>query len=75
MEGPNRLGSIMVMSRRNYRVFADIGTKSANFIRTPAILDTGAGPNFMCKDALPYGYETYLKLVPFPTYSMRAANA
>lgn len=51
----------MVLSRRGYKVFADISTTSANSVQNLTIFDTEAGPGLIRKNTLPIGYETYLK--------------
>lgn len=37
----------MIMARRNYKVYADIGSSKSLLSRRLAVLDTGAGPNFI----------------------------
>lgn len=54
----------MVMSPRYYKVFAVIGTKSADLVQSLTILYTITVPNFIREDRLPIGYETYPK--PYP---------
>lgn len=60
------------MSRLNYKVFSDICTTNASRVRTLKFLDTSAGPNFIRKDALTIGYETYLK--PGPLHNICGEN-
>lgn len=38
---------VMIMARRNYKVYADIGSSKSILSRRLAVLDTGAGPNFI----------------------------
>ena len=56
----------MIMARRNYKVYADLGLTPEFLAKQLAVLDTGAGPNFIHKDALPLGYERFLKQGPPP---------
>ena len=42
-----------MLKKRNYKVYADIGVDTRLLSRRVAILDTGAGPNFIHRDALP----------------------
>ena len=42
-----------MLKKRNYNVYADIGVDTRLLSRRVAILDTGAGPNFIHRDALP----------------------
>lgn len=48
--------AVMAMSRRNYKVYADMGITSRSTLRVCAVLDTGAGPNFVHRDKLPKGH-------------------
>ena len=41
--------------RRNYKVYADIGTQRNVLSRVLSVLDTGAGPNFIRRSMLPPG--------------------
>ena len=43
----------MLLAKRNYKVYADIGYGPSLTVRQVAALDTGAGPNFIRKDELP----------------------
>lgn len=45
--------SVMKMSKRNYKVYADIGVAKISTLLVCAILDNGAGPNFIHRDKLP----------------------
>ena len=63
---------ILVLARKNYKVFADIGTTAGLMSRVLSVLDTGAGPNLIRKSELPAGLET---LVSFgPTQDIGDAN-
>lgn len=57
---------VFVMSRRNYKVYADLGPDTQRLRRVLAILDTGAGPNFIRRSELPEGMEAHLKFGPLP---------
>ena len=66
------LEKILVLARKNYKVFADIGPTVGLMSRVLSVLDTGAGPNLIRKSELPQGLET---LVSFgPTQDIGDAN-
>ncbi|PXF42205.1 hypothetical protein BWQ96_08073 [Gracilariopsis chorda] len=44
---PRKTDYVMIMARRNYKVYADIGSSKSLLSRRLAVLDTGAGPNFI----------------------------
>lgn len=48
-QDPTDLYQEMVASRRDFKVFACMGTTNANLVRTLTILYTGASPNFIRK--------------------------
>lgn len=50
MESPTR---ILVLTRRKYKVHADIRQTLCLIRRSVAVLDTGAEPNLICKDEIP----------------------
>ena len=58
------------MQKRNYKVFAQLGTRISAMYRYLAVLDTGAGPNVIRSDALPPG----AVIKPHKTPPMRGAN-
>ena len=63
---------ILVLARKNYKVFADIGPTVGLMSRVLSVLDNGAGPNLNRKSGLPAGLET---LVSFgPTQDIGDAN-
>ena len=63
---------ILVLARKNYKVYADIGPTVGLMSRVLSVLDTGAGPNLVRKSELPPGMET---LVSFgPTQDIGDAN-
>ena len=49
---------ILVLARKHYKVYADIGPKVGLMSRVLSVLDTGAGPNLVRKSELPAGMET-----------------
>ena len=55
---------LLVMARRNYKVYADVGLNRPLLTRRLTVLDTGAGPNFIRKDELPPGFESRLRYGP-----------
>ena len=57
---------VMVMARRNYKVYANIGVTVPLMQRMLAILDTGAGPNFIRRSELPKGSEAFMASGPLP---------
>ena len=62
----------LVLARKNYNVFADIGPTVGLMSRMLSVLDTGAGPNLIRKSKLLAGLET---LVSFgPTQDIGDAN-
>lgn len=58
----------MKMSKRNYKIYAEIGISKERKLRTCAVLDTGAGPNF---DGIIYFPRTdmLIRTVPSPIIS------
>ena len=63
---------ILVLARKNYKVFADIGPTVGLMSRVLSVLDTSPGPNLIRKSELPAGLET---LVSFgPTKDIGDAN-
>ena len=50
----------MTLSRRNYKVYADLGLTIAILLRQLTILDMGAGSNFVRADTLPPGWESLM---------------
>ena len=54
------------MTKRNFKVYADIGDSSTRLLRTLSVLDTGAGPNFIRKNAPPSGDLTPISYGPLP---------
>lgn len=43
----------MVVAKRKYKVFADLGLSPQYMVRHRSILDTGAGPNFIIEYMVP----------------------
>lgn len=62
------------MAQRTYKVFADISTTNAILVSTLAILDSSTDNNFIRKDSLPTGYETYLKPGTLPSVCDASGN-
>ena len=58
------LEKILVLARKKYKVFADIGPMVGLMSRVLSVLDTGAGPNLIQKSELPAGLETLLSFGP-----------
>ena len=56
--------NILVLARKNYKVFADIGPTFGLMSRVLSVLDTGAGPNVIWKSELPAGLETLMSFGP-----------
>ena len=54
----------MVMAKRHYKVYADVGLTSYQLVKQLSVLDSGSGPNFVRSDVLPDGFERYLKSGP-----------
>ncbi|CAN8071373.1 unnamed protein product, partial [Agarophyton chilense] len=44
---------VLVMAKRNYKVYADLGLHTQFMVRHLTVLDTGAGPNFIVESLLP----------------------
>ena len=57
------------LSRRNYKVYADLGLTTSITVRQLTILDTGAGSNFVRTDTLPKGWESLLEPGEIPTFA------
>ena len=57
---------ILVMSKRNYKVYADIGPDRTRLRRLLSVVDTGAGPNFIRREELPPGIEKDIRYGPLP---------
>ena len=55
------------MARRNYKIHADIGLTRRATRRFVAVLDTGAGPSFIKRDALPDGIDDLIRKDPSAT--------
>ena len=53
--GVNNPNTVLAMSRRSCKVYADFGLSPSILVRQLTILDTGAGSNFVCVDTLPLG--------------------
>lgn len=64
----------MVMAKRNFKVYADVGPSTSLLSRKLAVLDTGAGPNFIRKSELLPGYETHVRYGPLPHISDANSN-
>ena len=65
---------VFLMTRRNFKVYADIGDSPTRLLRTLSILDTGAGPNFIRKNALPAGDLIPLSYGPLPDIADANSN-
>lgn len=68
-ECPNR---ILVLTRKNYKVYADVRPSIGLMRRMTAVLDTGAGPNLIRKSELPPGTED--RIAMGPSLDIRDAN-
>ena len=55
---------ILVVARKNYKVYADIGPTIGLMSRVLSVLDTGAGPNLVRKSELPAGMESLVSYGP-----------
>ena len=64
---PRAPDSIMLLSKRNYKVYADIGYDSTLSVRRLATLDTGAGPSFIRKDQLPPQVQSRIRRKELPS--------
>eukprot|EP00171_Calliarthron_tuberculosum_P008177 IDg8177t1 len=58
---------VLLFSKQNYKVHADIGYTENLMRRRTMVFDTGAGPNCIAHKALPPGTEELIK----PSYSIR----
>ena len=47
--------AVLVIAKRNYKVYADLGVTTRIMSRAVSVLDTGAGPNFIAQELLPRG--------------------
>ena len=65
---------IFLMRKRNFKVYADIGDSPTRLLRTLSVLDTGAGPNFIGKNALPAEDLTPLSYGPLPDIADANSN-
>ena len=65
---------VFLMTKRNFKVYADIGDSPTRLLRTLSVLDTGAGPNFIRKNALPAGDLTPLSYGPLPDIADANSN-
>ena len=63
----NFVETVCTLSRRNYKVYADLGLTTSIIVRSFTILDTGAGSNFVRTDTLPKGWESLLEPGEIPT--------
>ena len=59
---------------RNFKVYADIDDSPTRLLRTLSVLDTGAGPNFIRKNALPAGDLTPLSYGHLPDIADANSN-
>ena len=55
---------VLVLARKTYKIFADIGPTVGLMRRVLSVLDTGAGMNLIRKSELPAGLETFLSFGP-----------
>ena len=56
----------MMLAKRNYKVYAHVGHDTNLLVRKLAILDTGAGPNFIRVSELTPGYRSKIRYGPLP---------
>jgi len=47
--------TVLVLAKRNFKVYASYSAQRSHFVRHLSVIDTGAGPNFFREDALPPG--------------------
>ena len=59
-------GRVLMMAKRNYKIYADIGLQKQLLAKKVAVLDTGAGPNCVRESDLPPGYEASMRYGPVP---------
>ena len=59
--------TVLALSRRNYKVYADLVLSPSKLVRQLTILDTGAGSNFVRVDTLPPGWEALVIPGEIPT--------
>lgn len=57
----NTVGTVDTLSRRNYKVYADLGCTTSIMVRQPSILNTGAGSNFVRAETIPDGSERWIE--------------
>ena len=62
------------MKKRNCKVHANIGDSLTRLLRTLSVIDTGARPNFIRKNALPAGDLTPLSYEPLPDIADANSN-
>eukprot|EP00171_Calliarthron_tuberculosum_P006990 IDg6990t1 len=55
---------VLLFSKHNYKVHADIGYTENLMWRCKMVFDTGAGPNCIARKALPPGTEDLIKSFP-----------
>ena len=65
---------IFLMTKRNFKDYTDIGDSATRLLRTLSVLDTGAGPNFIRKKALPAGDLSLLSYGPLPDIADANSN-
>ena len=63
---PHKRDRVFVMAKRNYKVYADIGSNRYLLCRKLAILDTGAGPNFIRISELDPDWKERIRHGPLP---------
>ena len=56
----NTVEPVCTLSRRNHKVYADLGLTTPTMVRQLTLLDTGVGSNFVRADTLPEGLESLL---------------
>lgn len=68
----HQVQEVLLFSKSNYKVYADIGGSTACMWRRTVVIDTGAGPNCIAKSAIPAGSEDTVS--PPPNIRVKGAN-
>ena len=66
-KGVNNPETVLALSRRNYKVYADLGLSPSILVRHLTILETRAGSNFLRVDTLPLRWEALVIQGEIPT--------
>ena len=74
MEMPSQPDMLCLTKKRSYKVSATLGYNLTHMQCTQAVLDTGAGPNFVHSKVLPYGWQSKLEPYVSKTRIVDASN-